>query len=48
MAKVELEKRLSEQTLVYSTSKDIIKANNANWEMTKLIVRIQKIKGIKI
>ena len=42
----QLETELSRQTIIYSTEKDLIKVNNANWEMTKLLVQIRKLKSL--
>lgn len=42
----ELEKQLSEQVWIYSTTKNTIKANQANFEMMILMEKILKLKNI--
>ena len=40
---LDLKQQLAEQEIIYVTEKDLIKANNANWEMTKLLFEIQRL-----
>jgi hypothetical protein len=42
----ELHSELSTQEILYSTEKDINKANQANWRMTVLLNEICKRKGL--
>ena len=42
----ELHSELSTQELLYSTEKDVNKANQANWRMTVLLNEICKRKGL--
>ena len=43
---LDLKQQLAEQEIIYVTEKDLIKANNANWEMTKLLFEIQKLNTV--
>ena len=42
----ELEKELAKQQQIYTTEKDLIKANLANWYMTIILIEIEKRKQL--
>lgn len=42
----ELKLDLSKQQTIYSTEKDLIKANNANWRMTLILNELNKRNGV--
>jgi hypothetical protein len=44
----DLESELSRQNAIYCTSKDLNKANEANWQMTLLLMRIMVLKQKKV